>query len=56
MHKILCATLYLLGDEPEGEVQDIGDSVLNYSRGALWRGLHHMAQTNALKEVTTETI
>lgn len=47
MHKILCATLYLLVDEPEAGVQESGDSVFNYSRCVLWRGLLHMSQTDA---------
>lgn len=47
MHKILCATLYLLVDEPEAGVQESGDSVFNYSRCVLWRGLLHMSQTEA---------
>lgn len=47
MHKILCATLYLQVDEPEAGVQEGGDSVFNYSRCVLWRGLLHMAQTDA---------
>lgn len=38
MHAILCASLYLLVDEPEAG---------NYSRCVLWRGLLHIAQTDA---------
>ena len=35
-------------DEPEAEVlNDRGDSVYNYSRCMLWRGLLHMVQTYA---------
>lgn len=34
-------------DEPEAGVQESGDSVFNYSRCVLWRGLLHMAQTDA---------
>lgn len=33
--------------ESEAGVQESGDSVFNYSRCVLWRGLLHMAQTDA---------
>lgn len=47
MHKISCATLYLQVDEHEAGIQESGDSLFNYRRCVLWRGLLHMAQTDA---------